>query len=144
MRTFERSSADGLAIGQQGRLRFDAIAARQLFEPAGGGIQLPQMPAIDVAGVAGVDDAAPVDAGGCVFNLECAGCQQPRFAASGRHGVEMQPAIVFGRKHDRLIPAPVELLLGTQGMENAARAFGCAVDLGHAAVGEMGHADRPG
>ena len=94
--------------------------------------------------VGGVDDAPPVAARGRVLDLECARGQQSRLPAGRRHGIEVQPAIVLRRKDDGVIAAPVELLLGAQRVENAARAFRRAVDLGHAAVGDIGDADRPG
>ena len=134
---------NGLAIGQHGRLRLDAAAVRQRFDLAAGGLELPQVPAVDVARVGGVDDAAAVAARGRILDLKSARGQQPRLPAGRRHGVEVQPAIVLRREDDGVIPAPVELLLGAQGMEYAARAFRCAVDLGHTAVGGIGDANRP-
>ena len=101
--------ADRHSVGGDDGHGLDTDTAGQRGQCAARECQAPQMPAVDVAGVAGVNDGAAIGCRRGIFDFEISRRQKLRPAAAGRYRIQVQPTIVLGGKYQPVSLRPEQL-----------------------------------
>ena len=122
----------------------DAFARRKLLRRAAGHANLPDVAAVDVVLVRGIDQGLVIGTQRDVLDFEGARREFGGRASADRDGVEMIPAGCFPGKDQAVAGGPVKLVVGGYVMEDAAWAIMCAPDFMPLPGLNIGYTDRPG
>ncbi len=104
---------DGAAVSEFGGRPLQGFAFAEGFGLAAIGADAPEVAAVNVVLVRGVNDRAGIARDGDVFDFEIAGSEESAGPAGGRNGVEMVPAILLRGENDA-VAGEVEVRLGSE------------------------------